>query len=140
MAKLSFQLDGQAEVARRVQAYGAEVSRRVAQVVAEFALKIEADAKQRAPVGLTGALRANIRADISRVLTDLAAPIVAGVHYAPYVEFGTGSKVEVPPGAEGEAMKHYVNGEGRTPAQPFLFPALEAHRSAFVRAIREVTR
>lgn len=43
--------------------------------------------------------------------------------YAAYVEFGTGDYVDVPSGLEEYAMTFYVNGEGTTRPQPFLFPA-----------------
>ena len=43
--------------------------------------------------------------------------------YAPYVEFGTGTKVSIPKGFEEMAMKFYVNGKGTMSAHPFLIPA-----------------
>lgn len=58
------------------------------------------------------------------------AEVVAGMHYAPYVEFGTGALVEVPKDLEAYArqfmaprpVKRAVN----LPARPFLFPTFYA--------------
>jgi len=52
--------------------------------------------------------------------------------HAAYQEFGTGPLVEVPVGYEAFAMEFFVNGEGNTPAQPFLFPAFLARRDKIV--------
>jgi HK97 gp10 family phage protein len=79
----------------------------VQQTVAETALLIESDAKQFAPVD-TGRLRSSIHAEIAP--NGLSASVEAGVGYAVFLEFGT----------------------RRQRAQPFLFPAYEKNRAAFV--------
>lgn len=83
----------------------------VQQTVAETALLIESDAKQFAPVD-TGRLRASIHVDIAP--NGLSATVEAGVDYALFLEFGTRSQR----------------------AQPFLFPAYEKNRLAFVAALK----
>lgn len=57
--------------------------------------------------------------------------------YAPYVEFGTGSQVQIPQGLEDYAMTFYVNGKGRLPARPFLFPAWFKESGEFMKRIKE---
>ena len=42
------------------------------------------------------------------------------IRYAPFVDFGTGSQVQIPPGLESFAREFYRTGKGRTPAQPFM--------------------
>ena len=43
-----------------------------------------------------------------------------GLNYAPFVDFGTGSQVQIPAGMESFAREFYRTGRGRTPAQPFM--------------------
>ena len=57
--------------------------------------------------------------------------------YAPYVEFGTGTKVQIPQGLEEYAMTFYVNGKGRLQASPFLFPAWFKESGEFMKRIKE---
>ena len=57
--------------------------------------------------------------------------------YAAYVEFGTGTKVQIPQGLEDYAMTFYVNGKGRLPARPFLFPAWFRESGEFMKRIKE---
>ena len=57
--------------------------------------------------------------------------------YAPYVEFGTGTEVQIPLGLEDYAMTFYVNGKGRLPARPFLFPAWFKEQREFMKRIKE---
>lgn len=64
--------------------------------------------------------------------------VVATEKYSPYVEFGTGDKVEVPPGLEDYAMQFYVNGEGTMPAQPFMYPALQKIRKQYIQDIKDI--
>lgn len=96
-----------------LRAYARRVEAAVAAVVTEYALLIQRDAQVLAPVD-TGALRDSIRVELEA----LAARVLAGgtldVDYERFVEFGT----------------------SRAPAQPFLFPAFERHKAAFVRAVR----
>jgi hypothetical protein len=42
------------------------------------------------------------------------------INYAPFVDFGTGSQVQIPAGMEAFAREFYRTGRGRTPAQPFM--------------------
>lgn len=79
----------------------------VQQTIAETALLIETDAKLLAPVD-TGRLRASIHAEIAP--NGLSAVVYTNVSYAPAQEFGT----------------------RRHRAQPFLFPAYEKNRAAFL--------
>jgi HK97 gp10 family phage protein len=76
--------------------------------VAEGGKIVEAAAKGMAPVR-TGALRGSI----SSSAAGLTAIVFAGVHYAPYVEFGT----------------------YKMAAQPYMAPALSSSASAVISAI-----
>lgn len=113
MARFTMTLEGEQSLTASVRAW--EVQRRAAigALIARTALAVERDAKKRAPVD-TGFLRSKIRPDVTRVLTDLAAEVIAGADYSYYVETGT----------------------SRTRAQPFLVPAFEAAVPQFLRELR----
>lgn len=65
--------------------------------------------------------------------------IEAGAHYAPYVEFGTGTLVDVPSGLEDYAIQFKGKGvkQVNLPARPFLIPAWEQERLKLVERIRK---
>lgn len=65
------------------------------------ARKIESQAKRNAPTGANNRLKTSIDVRGSK----LEREVFTDVKYAPYVEFGTKSKVEIPPGLEGYAMQ-----------------------------------
>ena len=82
------------------------------QVVAKAALDLEAQAKSRAPVD-TGFLKGSIQA---RKVRDGQWEVTVGADYGLYVEYGT----------------------VHTRAQPFLGPAVDVVRPAFIQAMRTV--
>lgn len=85
-----------------------------ARAVARAAHDVEAAAKQRAPVD-TGALRNSIQTWFDG---DLRAFIAPHVEYAIYVEYGT----------------------RRMAARPYMAPAAEQVRPAFIAAMKEIVR
>ena len=66
-----------------------------------------------------------LKASIIGESKELHGEIRADKHYAPYVEFGTGGKVDVPAGVEGFAINFIGKGikEVNLRPRPFLFPA-----------------
>jgi phage gpG-like protein len=64
----------------------------------------------------------------------------AYVHYAPYVEFGTGGKVNVPAGLEQYAMQFKGKGikQINLSARPYLFPAVENHYNAYINSLKKI--
>jgi HK97 gp10 family phage protein len=84
-------------------------------------------AKRDAPVNF-GRLRQSIT---SRMTGELSAEITDPIEYAPYVEWGTGTRVSVPSGLQAYALTFKKNKLtiGRYP-HPFFFiqkPLVEAH-------------
>ncbi|GAB2959000.1 hypothetical protein GCM10027048_27740 [Hymenobacter coalescens] len=79
--------------------------------VAQTALQVESDAKGFAPVD-TGRLRSSIKADISA--SGLSATVSTNVSYAVFQEFGSRYQA----------------------AQPFLGPAFEKNRQAFLNNLK----
>jgi HK97 gp10 family phage protein len=91
--------------------------------IGKTALEISRLAKQNAPVD-TGTLKQSIRAEKK----GKTAEVVAGAKYAPYVEFGTGSQVDLSDMLELGIPESYAaqfKGKGvkniNLPARPFFF-------------------
>jgi hypothetical protein len=76
--------------------YSKEVKQGVLQEIKEWSVRTEADAKRDVPIGLTGNLQGSIRtASENNGLTWIVkAGGVNNVDYAPYIEFGTGVRVD----------------------------------------------
>lgn len=90
----------------------AEARPKAAKIVGRTAFIIEGKAKMLAAVD-TGALRNSIKA---KQLGELTWEVAPHVDYAWYQEFGT----------------------SKMPAHPYLIPAVEGQRAAFVAAMREL--
>ena len=91
--------------------------------IGRAALDISRMAKQNAPVN-TGSLKQSIRAEKK----GKTAEVIAGAKYSPYVEFGTGSKVDLTDMRELGIPDSYAaqfKGQGikevNLPARPFFF-------------------
>lgn len=82
--------------------------------------EIRNEAVSRVPVD-TGILKNSIVVQNEK----LSGKVIVNAKYAPYVEFGTGTRVDVPEGLNDYAIKFKGKGikEVNLPAQPFLFPA-----------------
>jgi len=82
--------------------------------------EIRNEAVSRVPVD-TGILKNSIVVQNEK----LSGKVIVNAKYAPYVEFGTGTRVDIPEGLKDYAIKFKGKGikEVNLPAQPFLFPA-----------------
>lgn len=101
---------------------------------------IEGNAKSACPVD-TGAVRQSIAVEMRTdgviggkvgCFENMNPPIAA------YIEFGTGTEVQVPPGLEKYAMSFFVSGKGHLPARPFLFPAFFAEIATLTENLKKV--
>ena len=77
-------------------------------LMSQSALNIERNAKRMAPANL-GKLRQSIKHNIGE---PLMKSVYSDIGYAPYVEFGTKSKVNIPPGWESYAAQFKGKGKG----------------------------
>ena len=112
-ASASFGLTGVSGLLLRMATVVGSIKRRVDEEVATTALLVETEAKRRCPVD-TGRLRSSITTERK----GLTLSVGSNVKYAPFIEFGT----------------------RRMAAQPFLFPAAESQRIAFVANLKAIIR
>ncbi|WP_107839448.1 HK97-gp10 family putative phage morphogenesis protein [Metasolibacillus meyeri] len=114
----------------------------VKRVVVETANRIKAEAIARAPRD-TGDLIKSIEVEI---LNDgLLAIVRVGVHYAIYVEYGTGIYAEGGKGRKtpwtyySDELNRWVTTKGMAP-QPFWRPAIQIASEYFVSEMRKIGR
>lgn len=110
-------------------------------VLDEFAVTCVREAKIRAPKDNAGGI--GIAGSINFDRERLTREISVRVFYAPYVEFGTGAYAAQYLQRLGKewqeyARQFYVNGQGRTPAQPFLYPAYEIARKQLIEDLKNL--
>lgn len=75
--------------------YSKEIQQKIGEEISDMASRIESDAIRDVPVD-TGALKASIRKALGKdkLTWIVKAGGINGVDYAPYIEFGTGSRVD----------------------------------------------
>lgn len=96
--------------------------------------EIADQARQNVPVD-TGFLKNSISDEVD----DFKGEVRVSMHYAPYIEFGTGGLVDVPEGLEDHAIQ--FKGEGKRqvniPPHPFLFPAFFSKTSEMLDRLKK---
>lgn len=142
MIKFKTKIEGLEEVIRRIEDYSKTMGDDIDEELSVGAQNIAQRARQDAPIGRTGALGNYIRASVTERYNK---QVEAFAPYSAYVEFGTGSRVfeaksgfMFTPEMKEFAHEFYVNGKGRQPAQPFLFPAFEVEKLEIIRRIRAI--
>lgn len=110
-SSVSIELKGLNSALDRVKLLVPRIRQRVGDTVAETLLLIETDAKLLSPVD-TGLNRAQIHSELAP--NRLSGTVEAGTSYAVFLEFGT----------------RYMA------PRPFLFPAYEKNRAAFVARLK----
>ena len=105
--------------------------------------KVQGDAKDLAPVAQIdgGTLRNSIQASVEERGGKVVGKVSTNVHYAPYVEFGTGQRGEAspsPPKYDGNLS--YRQDWAGMAAQPFLFPAAQQNKSLVPKIIAQYVR
>lgn len=135
-----------AKVLKKLEKYKIEVEEDVKIAVLDNAKKIELDAKNNAPID-NGKLRQSIYEEQTdeKGLSRKIAVGGAAREYAPYQEFGTGTKVDlkylVEAGLpESYAMQYKGKGirEVNLKPQPFLFPAFIRHSKGFIDDLKKI--
>lgn len=105
--------------------------------VEDSLLKIEAEASQKVPVDL-GILKNSIQTNPIKVQSGvITGGVSVGAQYAPFVEFGTGTRVDVPSELNAYAKQYQGRGvkQVNIPARPFFYPAVFKQRKDLPKAI-----
>lgn len=110
----SAKLDGLDGLNKRIQNATKVVKDDISDEMSAAVLNIQLDAKRMAPKNL-GTLAQSIQVNIQQPLDK---SVFSMASYAPYVEFGTGGKVSIPPGWEDEASQ--FQGKGRGTMKEFI--------------------
>ena len=131
-------LEGLDATINRLKDKGQDVRKEIEIEVKAAAVKTENGAVRN--LARYGGGAAGLKTAISAYGEGLNWEIVAAKFYAPYVEFGTGERVQVPAGLEDYAMQFFVSGKGKMPARPFLFPAFYVQKEVFLRRVKEILK
>jgi HK97 gp10 family phage protein len=116
---MSIRVRGVQETIRKLKEFGQQGETRIDQVSGVAANEIATKAAILAP-GNFGTLRQSINAN---KISSGRWKVSVNVFYAAYVEFGTGTFVEVASEWRDIAWAYYVNGKGYMRPQPYLYPA-----------------
>lgn len=120
---------GANKVLGNLRKFGDDGESKIEVITKITALEISKDAKQKAPVDL-GKLKQSINATQENKYKWW---VNVNVVYGAYVEFGTGTFVEVAPEWKDLAMMYYKNGKGYMTPRPFLYPAYVKGREQYVK-------
>lgn len=114
-------------------------ARFVAQITEANARELERNAKRNAPLD-TGKLRQSIKAiELDAINYKVQANATGNAPYAPYIEFGTGGLVEVPPELEEIAIQFIGAGVKKIDLkpQPYLYPAFVDSRKQYIKDLED---
>lgn len=133
------QISGLDELLRKLKDAPDELLERTNEAIEQWAIDVEVVAEKLKPRDLGGIT-------IARVVKPFDAEVVASsgaTPYAAYVEFGTGNFAAtyvptLPEYWQEMARTFYVSGKGRTPAQPYMYPAAVAARKKFIDEVKEI--
>ena len=133
----AFKIKGLQAFNRLLDKIDIEVDKIIKETLLFSANEILQDALSRLPVG-SGNVKASFA--ISSEDNGYRVTIFSDEEVAAYIEFGTGDYAKAylagkPQEVVDEAIKFFVNGRGKMPAQPYLFPAYLARRDKIVELI-----
>ena len=135
MASVTIEVKGVDRLCRKLTTIQNEIPVELIKAMNKSAAIVNASAKALVPVD-TGALRNSIH--IKRAETHgstVTSGVVTNKEYAPYVEFGTGSRGGSPAATKlGISFNRGIKGQI---AQPYLYPALKMNRSKIEKVVAE---
>lgn len=135
---MGFTIDIEGDLNKRLDEMTAEVKVILQNELNAFGLDTVAMAKNLAPVNF-GTLRNLI--GFTPLGAEIGILLFAAADYSAYLEFGTGIFAaayvpSLPPDVQEFAMQFFVNGKGRIPPRPYLFPAIEANRVLLIARLK----
>ena len=145
MAKVNFELKGADKLIKKLSKYGAKAIEEVDMETQATAFEIQNDAKQNL-VGRawdTGATAQQIFvAQPINAKGKVVYTVVSNTRYSPYIEFGTGGLVKVPPELYQLAIKFKGKGirEVNLPARPFLYPAFLKNKPKYINRLEQMLK
>lgn len=120
--KIDVKISGNQAILNRLRELSSQAVSVVADEVEATTMDIHRDAVARVPVD-TGRLKGSLTPVVLKQGEKVTGEVGTNVQYAPYVEFGTGGKVNIPQGLESYAARFKGKGERQVnlPARPYLF-------------------
>ena len=132
---VKIELKGLQEFKRNLDREKSKITRDLERTTSASLTRIQTGAKRGSAVD-TGRLRASIYNRQEGISGD----VYTNVHYAPYIEFGTGNLVKVPD--ELKEMAEQFRGRGvrqvNLPARPFMYPAFVKEKPVYIRNIKGI--
>lgn len=133
-----FKVDITGDINKRLDEMTEQVKEILRRELNGFGIDTVETAKNLAPVD-EGTLR-NLIGFIP-LSNEIGILLYSGASYSAYIEFGTGYFAAayvstLPPEVQKFAMTFYVDGSGRVPPHPFLFPAIERHRIDLINRLK----
>lgn len=137
-AGVKLEVQGLNETINRLKKAGKDIAVETDAELQAAAVNVERVASQRVPVD-TGRLKNAIS---QRKVGNMSYEIVAQTNYAAYVEFGTGTGVDVPNGLESYAMQFKGKGVRKVNrrAKPFMFPALFQEKRPLLERLTKILK
>jgi hypothetical protein len=141
MAKTKVVVEGLKRTRRSLQKLGEKAEVKVHAITGDNATTIAINASLQASITSfdLGDLAAGIQAE---EVAKKKFKIVVKEKYAPYVEFGTGTMVSVPP--ELKKIAEQFRGKGirkvNLPARPFLYPAFVEGRLKYLKDLKNLLK
>ena len=132
---INVKVEGAQELIKKLRKYGTDAEKKVESITKNIAEEIATDAADNAPANY-GKLAQSINA--SKEYKMLYNVNVNAVPIGAYVEFGTGSKVDVPDEWKDLAWQFYVNGQGYLPPTPYLYPAFRKGRDQYEKDLQDL--
>lgn len=130
MSGFEFKITGLSELKDRIEKISSGLQPDIVNEMKGSAANIATSARLMAPTNF-GTLKNSITWD---PVDEDSVEVGAAAEYAPYVEFGTGTMVDIPEGMEEYAMT--FKGEGKKqvnlPPRPFLFPAFAIEKPLLI--------
>lgn len=137
MASNKITITGGNKVKQILKEFGTKGENAIAQVTRATAIEMEQDALFNLTANNNGKLGQGM---FSEQVTPLKWRVGNNVMYAPYVEFGTGTFVQVAPEWKDLAWEFYVNGKGMLRPHPYLYPAFQKARINYQKNIENALK
>jgi HK97 gp10 family phage protein len=142
--RTSVEMVGLDALVKRVEKMGKAIQEEVDLELTASAMAMDATAKKLAPADKGGGsgIRGRMFVDTTMFLSKRVGNTS---EYAAYQEFGTGFHAAdyvttLPEDWQEYAKSFFVNGEGRVPAHPYLYPAFEQERPQLIKRITNILK